>query len=137
MSSTVSAPDPSAHRTWLNDFFSVIDRMDAPAFAAFFDPSQGSFRFANQPALVGQEPIEQGCAGIFGLLQSIRHEILTHWVADGDLLVEGRVHYRRQDGFELSVPFLSVFEFADRSPGPIRSYRVFVDSHELFQTPSA
>ncbi len=129
-----AAPESSAHAGWLEQFFAAIDRMDAAAFADHFDADGGIFRFANHPELIGREAVAQGSAGIFGLLDSIRHEVLAHWEADGDLLVEGRVHYRRPDGFELSVPFMSVFEFTDHSPGLIAAYRVFVDSHALFQT---
>lgn len=125
--------DPSPHQAWLTEFFAAIDRMDAAAFAEHFESSAGRFRFANQPPLEGRALIEQGCSGIFSLLASIRHEVLSSWVADGDLLVEGQVHYRRTDGFELSVPFMSVFEFVAESPGLIDCYRVFVDSHALFQ----
>ncbi len=129
-----SSSEAGSHSGWLERFFAAVDRMDSSAFAAHFDAAGGRFRFANHPELQGREQIGEGCAGIFGLLDSIRHELLAHWVAGDDLLVEGRVHYRRVDGFELSVPFMSVFEFATDSPGPIRSYRVFVDSHALFQT---
>ena len=128
-----SAPDASAHASWLAQFFAAVDRMDETVFARHFDPDSGSFRFANHPPVHGREAIAAGCAGIFGLLDSIRHDIQAHWVADNDLLVEGQVHYRRKDGFELSVPFMSVFEFAAGSPGPVRAYRVFVDSHALFE----
>lgn len=123
----------SVHLDWVQKFFAAIDRMDARAFAEYFEPNDGSFRFANHPALVGREAIGQGCAGIFSLLGSIQHEVLVHWVAGTDVLVEGTVNYRRIDDFELSVPFMSVFEFAGDSPGLIRSYRVFVDNHQLFQ----
>lgn len=123
----------SAHADLLQNFFAAIDRMDADAFAAHFDQSTGSFRFANHPPLIGRDAILQGCGGIFSLLTRIQHELIAHWLADDDLLVEGVVHYQRADGFELSVPFMSIFEFAVESPGLIHSYRVFVDSHELFK----
>lgn len=135
MSSTPVVPTDLPHAEWIEAFFTAIDHMDPAAFAGFFRDESGCFRFANHPSLIGEDAIRQGCAGIFSLLDSIRHEILKHWVADGDLLVEGQVHYVRADGLRLSVPFMSVFEFADASPAPIQSYRVFVDSHELFLPP--
>jgi ketosteroid isomerase-like protein len=128
--------NPSTER-WIAEFFESIDRMDADGFAAYF-AADGGFRFANQPPLIGTAAIAGGAGGIFGMLDAIRHELIKHWSADGDLLVEGVVHYHRaSDSRHFTFPFLSVFEFEDTAPGPIRSYRVFVDSHELFLPPSA
>lgn len=133
MSSAPDAHDLRAHAVWLQQFFAAVDRMDAPAVAVHFEADNGCFRFANHQPMQGREAVAQGCAGIFGLLDSIRHEVLEQWLARGDLIVEGRVHYQRRDGFRLSVPFMSVFQFGSASPGLIQSYRVFVDSHELFE----
>ncbi len=137
MSTLPPAPEVAPHAAWLADFFGAIDHLDAEGFAGHFEPTHGSFRFANHPAWVGQDLICQACGGIFSLLDHIRHECLKHWLVGQELLVEGQVHYRRLDGFELSVPFFSVFEFATSAPGPIQAYRVFVDSHELFSAPPA
>ncbi len=117
---------------WVEQFFQSIDCMNADDFAGHF-ADDGAFRFANQPGLVGLATIADGARSIFGLLESIRHEVLKRWQADDDVLVEGIVHYHRAaDGRRFAFPFLSVFEFEGTTPGPIRSYRVFVDSHELF-----
>ncbi|MGY6555289.1 MAG: nuclear transport factor 2 family protein [Wenzhouxiangella sp.] len=132
MNTASSAPTEVSYAEWIHAFFAAIDGMDPAAFAEYFEAESGCFRFANHPPLMGRDAIAQGCAGIFSLLDNIRHEVLKHWAADGDVIVEGQVHYVRQDGLRLSVPFLSVFEFADAGPGSIQSYRVFVDSHELF-----
>lgn len=128
--------NPSIER-WIAEFFASIDRMDADGFAGRF-ADDGAFRFANQPPLVGPAPIAAGASAIFGMLEAIRHEVVKHWLADGDLLVEGMVHYHRAvDDRRFAFPFLSVFEFEDTAAGPIQAYRVFVDSHELFLPPSA
>ncbi|MEE4639179.1 MAG: nuclear transport factor 2 family protein [Wenzhouxiangella sp.] len=128
--------NPSPER-WIAEFFESIDCMDADGFAAHFC-ADGGFRFANQTPLVGTAAIAGGAGAIFGMLNAIRHDLIKHWLADGDLLVEGIVHYHRaSDGRRFAFPFLSVFEFEGTAPGPIRSYRVFVDSHELFLPPSA
>lgn len=123
--------NPSIER-WIAEFFASIDRMDAEIFAAHF-AGDGAFRFANQPPLVGSAAIAAGARAIFGMLEAIRHEVPKHWLIDGDLLVEGMVHYHRaSDGRHFAFPFLSVFEFQGNAPGPIQAYRVYVDSHELF-----
>ncbi|MFW5816000.1 MAG: nuclear transport factor 2 family protein [Wenzhouxiangella sp.] len=128
--------NPSIER-WIEEFFACIDRMDADGFAGHF-ADDGAFRFANQGPLVGRAPIAAGAGAIFGMLEAIRHEVIKHWLADGDLLVEGMVHYHRAaDGRRFAFPFLSVFEFENTAPGPIQAYRVFVDSHELFMPASA
>lgn len=122
---------------WVEHFFRAIDRMDAEGFAGHF-AAGGAFRFANQPPLVGPTAVAKGAQSIFTMLDAIRHEVLKHWLADGDVLVEGVVHYHRAaDHRHFAFPFLSVFEFEEMSPGPLRSYRVFVDSHELFLPPGA
>ncbi|MFP4208064.1 MAG: nuclear transport factor 2 family protein [Wenzhouxiangella sp.] len=122
---------------WMVQFFATIDRMDADGFAGYF-AADGQFRFANHPPLEGAAAIAGGAQGIFGMLTGISHEIIKTWQADEDLLVEGRVTYHRAaDQQRLAFPFLSVFEFTDTLTGPIQSYRVFVDSHELFLPASA
>lgn len=128
--------NPSIER-WIAEFFASIDRMDADAFAACF-AGDGAFRFANQPPLVGSAAIAGGAGAIFGMLKAIRHDLIKHWLIDGELLVEGMVHYHRaSDGCHFAFPFLSVFEFDSKPAGPIQSYRVYVDSHELFLPPGA
>lgn len=109
--------------------------MDAEAFAGYFSDS-GHFRFANHPALEGREAIAAGAQGIFGLLSGIRHDVVKSWQADGNILVEGVVHYHRSaDDKQMAFPFFSVFEFEQDPMSPVKSYRVFVDSHELFLPP--
>ena len=121
--------------SWITDFFASIDRMDPEAFSAHFAET-GHFRFANHPPLEGRAAIAGGAQGIFGLLKSIRHEVLRTWQADGDVLIEGRVHYHRAaDDRQMAFPFFSVFEFTDGPMSLVQSYRVFVDSHELFLPP--
>jgi len=117
---------------WIVQFFETIDSMDADNFADYF-AADGQFRFANHPPLEGTSAIAGGAQGIFGLLNRIRHDIVNFWHAGENILVEGVVnYYRASDGKHLAFPFFSVFEFADKPGGPIHSYRVFVDSHELF-----
>ncbi len=117
---------------WIVDFYASIDRMDTEAFAAYFAES-GHFRFANHPPLEGKAAITGGAQGIFGLLKGIRHELVRHWQADGDFLTEGVVNYHRaNDDAQMAFPFFAVFEFSEEPMSPISSYRVFVDSHELF-----
>jgi ketosteroid isomerase-like protein len=128
--------NPSIER-WITEFFATIDRMEADGFAGYF-AGDGTFRFANQSPLVGSDAIAAGAGAIFGMLTAIRHDLIKHWLADGELLVEGVVHYHRAaDGRDFAFPFLSVFEFESEIPGAIQAYRVFVDSHELFLPPSA
>lgn len=130
------APDGEPTRRWLAQFFGAIDRMDAAGFAAFFGPD-GQFRFANHLPARGPEAIAAGASLIFERLDAIRHEVLKSWSTEGDLLVEGQVHYLRSaDGKAFAFPFMSVFEFAGEPGDDIASYRVYVDSHELFEAPS-
>jgi len=132
-----SFPSPDRDRAqaqdWLNAFFGAIDRMDAAAFAARFDPVEGSFRFGNESPLVGRDAIAGGAGYIFGLLKDIRHDVARFWIAEDHILAEGDVHYlRASDDLALSVPFFSVFELRGERVG---SYRVYVDSHALFDPP--
>lgn len=124
-------------KRWADDFFATIDRMDAAGFGRHF-AADGRFRFANQPAVTGPDAIAAGAGFIFGVLESIRHQQIKHWLTEDALLVEGLVHYRRATDRQcFAFPFLSVFEFLDRRPGLIREYRVYVDSHELFLPPAS
>ncbi len=134
---TTHANETASSERWLAQFFGTIDQMDAEGFARHF-AADGQFRFANQPAAQGQATIAAGAEMIFGLLDKIQHEVIHHWRADGDLLVEGTVHYLRSaDGKAFAFPFFSVFEFSEALDRDIASYRVFVDSHELFLPPES
>jgi ketosteroid isomerase-like protein len=117
---------------WIVEFFETIDRMDADGFAGYFSEN-GEFRFANHPPLKGKGAVREGAQGIFGMLTRIDHELVNTWHAGENILVEGVVHYHRsEDGLHLAFPFFSVFDFEDRIRSQVQSYRVFVDSHELF-----
>lgn len=117
---------------WLKELFASIDRMDAKAYADFFT-DDASFQMANQPPAVGRLAISGMAQFVFDRLLSLRHDIVKTWILENEILVEGRVFYHTKDSRQLDFPFFSVFELSgEPNQKQIRSYRAFIDAHELF-----
>lgn len=128
--SDLSTNDASA--TWLRELFESIDRMDAKAYAEFFEDN-ASFQMANQAPAVGREAISNLAQFVFDQVLELKHEVKKFWVFENEILVEGRVFYHTKDSRRLDFPFFSVFELApETNEKLIRAYRAFIDAHELF-----
>ena len=86
--------------------FAAIDRMDAPAFAAFLTEG-GTFRMGANPPVVGRPAVEAFVAAFWGALDSSRHTDLRSYATDDALFLEGTVTYGLKNGRDVAVPFLN------------------------------
>jgi len=109
--------------------YEAVDTMNSRAIADLMT-ADGSFRFANMPAVDGRENIFNFLGGFFQAIKGIGHSDLEYWFSDNKWSITGSVKYTRQDDSYLEVPFAVILKMRDEK---IKEYLVFVDNHELFQ----
>ncbi|MFX0574551.1 nuclear transport factor 2 family protein [Nocardia nepalensis] len=109
--------------------FQAVDTLDAEGFAELFSPD-GKVTFGNVPTLEGRDAVEAGCAGFFGTIDGMHHDIVNEWVVGKDTIVELTVTYTRKDGRKVSIPVVSIWTVDDS--GLIDEYRVFFDLAPVF-----
>ncbi|WP_063040087.1 nuclear transport factor 2 family protein [Nocardia pseudovaccinii] len=107
----------------------AVDSLDAKGFAEYFAPD-GKITFGNVPALEGRNAVEAGCAGFFGTIGGMQHDIVNEWVVGKDTIVELAVTYTRKDGRKVSIPVVSIWTVG--GTGLIDEYRVFFDLAPVF-----
>ncbi|WP_433734083.1 nuclear transport factor 2 family protein [Nocardia sp. CA-129566] len=107
----------------------AVDSLDAKGFAEHFAPD-GKITFGNIPTLEGRNAVEAGCAGFFGTIDGMHHDIVNEWVVGKDTIVELVVTYTRKDGRKVPIPVVSIWTIADS--GLIDEYRVFFDLTPVF-----
>jgi hypothetical protein len=115
---------------YVENFFSVIDSMNAQAFAALF-AENGSFCFANNPPAQGRPAIAALAQSVFDQLSGIKHELVDIAEARSNKLIfEGRVTYLRKDSREVVLPFACAL--LKNSDELVQEYRSYVDVAPLF-----
>ena len=114
---------PSAREEMVRTMCAQVDAGDAAAFAQWF-ATDATYRFANEPLLVGRAAIEAATAGAAGALPWVRHSV--DQIADlGDqLFCCFTIHTASPAGAELAMPCVTVIELADDE---IVDYRVHMD----------
>jgi ketosteroid isomerase-like protein len=114
---------------WISELFATIDNMDADKFASFVT-EDAIFRYASNPPTVGKAQIREGVSQFFSMFQSIRHTIKGTWSHPDTVFVEGDVHYTRQDGSLVTLPFLNCFKMKSDK---IHEYLIYIDPAPLRQ----
>lgn len=113
----------------ITEIFQSIDNADATKFASFLS-SEGCFRYANHPAIIGRDAIEAFVAGFFKSIKGIRHSKLESWSTPEAIFVNGSVKYTRHNDTTLEIPFACTWKLKDHL---IDQYLIFIDSSELYQ----
>ena len=113
---------------WIGDLFRAIDAKDAERFASFIAPD-GTFLFANAPAVTGRAAIRDAVAGFFSSIRSLAHEVQSVSEEGVQVWSRGVVTYVRHDGSSLTAPFCNYFE---TSEGGVRHYQIYVDASALY-----
>jgi ketosteroid isomerase-like protein len=125
----MSESDATDARSFADEMFAVVDRLDADAFATYY-AEDAVLRFGNAEPVRGRDAIRQTFADFFATLDGLRHDMQHHFYADDTHLAEAHVTYTRRDGSLVTVPAMSVFH--RRPDGLIDSYRIYVDLAPLF-----
>ena len=116
-------------KLFVSNVYQSIDSADAISFASFITPN-GSFRFANNPAVTGTDAIEAYVAGFFQSLKGISHSNLESWNTGEAIFVNGIVKYTRHNDTILELPFSCTWKMKNQL---IDEYLIFIDSSELYQ----
>jgi hypothetical protein len=116
-------------KLFVKEVYQSIDQADAKKFASYLS-EEGSFRFANNPAVVGRKAIEDFVDEFFKSLKSIQHSQLESWETDGVKFVNGIVTYTRHNDTVLALPFSCTWKMKDQL---INEYLIYIDSSELYQ----
>lgn len=109
--------------------FSAIDKKDVDGFILFLTKN-ASFTFANMPAVSGEKNIREAVTSFFSSVKSLKHNVSNIWESGNTIICEGRVTYARQDGKELTFPFVNIFRMEGSL---IADYRIYTDNSELYK----
>ncbi len=120
---------------WINSLFDRINNKDTEGFCKFLT-DDGEFRYGSQPAVNGQNAVNEYVVGFFSMIKSLTHDItFTHTLDDGaTLLVGGDVIYTCFDDTVVSIPFLNKLEMEGDL---IRKYHVYADPAPLMEAVAA
>lgn len=116
-------------QTWVNQLFASIDKMDADRFVSFVT-DDAIFRYGSNPPSVGKTQIREAVSQFFSMFQSLAHTLKGTWNHPDTVFVEGDVHYTRQDGSQITLPFLNRFKM---QAGKIQEYSIYIDPTPLAQ----
>ena len=111
----------------MDELFKAIDAKDAERFASFI-AADGTFVFANAPAMTGRAAIRDAVAGFFASIRGLSHEVHSVAQEGSQVWSRGIVTYVRHDGSSLTAPFCNYFEMEN---GGVRHYQIYVDASAL------
>jgi ketosteroid isomerase-like protein len=112
----------------MDELFEAIDAKDAERFASFI-AAEGTFVFANAPAVTGRAAIREAVAGFFASIRGLSHELQSVAQESSQAWSRGIVTYVRHDGSSLVAPFCNYFEMEN---GRVRHYQIYVDASALY-----
>jgi hypothetical protein len=119
--------EPNA--AWWQQLFAVIDARDAAEFVRLLTP-EAQFRFGNGPTVIGTDAIRAAASAFFASIAACRHRLIRTWPGSVALACEGAVTYTRNNGTEVTIPFVNVLELRGAL---ISVYRIYIDNSPLWQ----
>lgn len=111
------------------NMFADIDRMDAPAWAAYLAPD-AVMRFGNADPVHGREACRDALAGFYETIDGLAHRIVEQWEQGNATIVEAAVTYSRKDGRDVEVPVVTIYR--TDADDLIADYRVYIDLAPVF-----
>ncbi len=120
--------DTAAARA-VREILAAIDSGDVDALCRHVTEDV-RFQFGNAEVITGRSAFEAASLAFVQSIAAIRHELLDLWeVEGGTVIAVMRVHYRRLDGQELSLPCCNLF---GTRAGRVHDYRVYMDINPVF-----
>lgn len=113
---------------FVDNVLDAVDAKDTHRFVSYLT-DDCAFRFGSAPAAVGRAAIGAAVSGFFESIAGCEHTVGNAWHADGSMVCEGVVCYRRLDGAEITLPFVNVFEFRGEL---ISNYKIYIDIGPLY-----
>ena len=117
-----------SQESWLQELFGSIDAMKTAVFVGFLAPG-AVFRFGSAPAVTGRDAIAAAVDQFFASIAGVSHRLDKVFLQEGSIAVEGEVTYTRHDQSSVTLPFVDVFEMADKQ---VSSYRIYIDIGPLY-----
>jgi ketosteroid isomerase-like protein len=126
----LGAAVPSDAATLVERIFAATDAKDTAAKLELVTDDV-VLMFGNAEPVRGRDGFARTSDEFNASLDSVRHEITALYdVPDADVVVvELRVHYRRLDGQELTLPCANCFHLRD---GRIAEYRIYMDINPVY-----
>ena len=119
----------------LDQLFKAIDGKNTEDFCRFLH-DQCSFRFSNQPAVVGVDNIADYITEFFGSIKALKHTVEDSCRNQDQLICHGQVTYTRLDDSQLTVQFANILTLSgslDESGKPkLIEYLIFADTSALY-----
>jgi limonene-1,2-epoxide hydrolase len=108
--------------------FAAIDANDSAAFVGYLT-DDAVFRFGSAPAVHGRAPIQAAVDGFFGTIAGCSHNVQKTLDNGSTLVCEGEVTYLRQNGSQITLPFVDVFEY---DGDLVAQYKIYMDINPLY-----
>jgi hypothetical protein len=115
-------------RRLLDDIFLSIDEKNVERFLRFLT-DDAIFRFGSAAPVAGQAEIRESVNSFLATIAGCKHVLGPTFADNGTLVCEGEVTYTRHDDSEITLPFVTVFEFDGEL---ISHYKIYADAGPLY-----
>ncbi|MFA5405303.1 MAG: nuclear transport factor 2 family protein [Ignavibacteria bacterium] len=115
-------------RQWLESIGDSIDSLDANKFVQFLT-EDCTFRFGNQPEVIGKNETRDYVAAFFKMISGSKHKVVDFWTRDNSVVWQGEVLYTRLDGKQVTVNFVNIFHLRENL---VKDYLIYIDNSPLF-----
>lgn len=113
---------------WVQTYYAAVDGMDMETYLSYHTDDV-RFRFGNNPATVGKEPVRQGLTQLWSLLTGLKHTMIGVWEQDNIVVVEAEVTYTRKDGKVVVLPSATILR---REGDKVTDIRINMDISPVF-----
>ena len=107
-----------------NEYVATVDRRDPDELVTWYT-DDATFRFANQPPVVGKAAITAALRECYGRIASMRHERTGAWADATSGAFEAIAHFTTPDGRTFALPAVSTMRLRD---GRIHEFRFAMDA---------
>ena len=121
------APGDRFDGEYIRAYFREVDAMRPRELVKWYTP-KGSFRFANNPPVMGADAMIGTLEQFYATLKSMRHKEQGLWVAGGAGVFEALVTFETQDGRTVSIPAASILR---TEGGFVQDFRFIMDAAPL------
>jgi ketosteroid isomerase-like protein len=118
---------------WMTEYFAMVDRRDPDELVTWYT-DDASFRFANQPPVVGKAAITAALREFYGRITSMRHEKTGAWADATSGAFEAIAHFATPDGRTFALPAVSTMRLRD---GRIHEFRFAMDASPILSAGGA
>jgi len=115
-------------KEWLESIGKSIDSLDADRFAEFLS-DDCTFRFGNQPEVIGKKDVRDYVDAFFKMIGGCEHKVIDYWTREDSVVWQGEVLYTRLDGKKVNVYFTNIFKMQGNL---IKDYLIYIDNTPLF-----